>query len=286
MGEEAAPEALALAGICARYAHVPVSRERASGADAAAPRAVEDVSLSVRAGEIAVVLGANGAGKSTLLRVACGLLTPEAGTVHLGGRDIATLERRDIARAVALVAQDERVPEGFTVREVVAMGRAPHQDGWQHESRDDRAAIDLALERSRLTALAGRRVDMLSGGEQRRVAMARAMAQGAPVLALDEPAAFLDVRYQLELHDRLLDLARGGVACIVAMHDLDAAARVASHVTLLRAGRVVAAGPPGDVMIPSRLAETFDAELDVLVHEGTGARVFVPLRAKETRARS
>jgi iron complex transport system ATP-binding protein len=222
------------------------------------------------------LLGANGAGKSTLLRLLSGLLAPSEGVVRLGGLDVAGLDRRAVARAVALVPQTERAAEGFRVRQVVAMGRAPHQDGWMRLGAADVAAVDDALLRCDLGAVADRPVETLSGGEQRRVAIARALAQKAGVLALDEPSAFLDVRHRLELYDLLAEVAkRDGVACVVAMHDLDSAARVATRVVLLRGGRVVASGPPAEVMTPPLLGETFDVELDVVVHEPTGARVFV-----------
>jgi iron complex transport system ATP-binding protein len=241
--------------------------------------AVEKVSLVARAGEVTALLGANGAGKSTLLRLVAGLLGASAGTVSVGGRDVTGLDRRALARAVALVPQNERVAEGFRVRDVVAMGRAPHQDGWMHASREDFAAVDEAVRRCDLHSVADRNVETLSGGEQRRVAVARALAQKPRVLALDEPAAFLDIRHRLELHDLLSEVAsRDGVACLVAMHDLDAAARMARHVILLRSGRVVAAGAPDEVMTPSRLAETFDAEVDVGVHAASGARTFFAVR--------
>jgi iron complex transport system ATP-binding protein len=240
------------------------------------PLVVQGVSLVARAGEVVALLGANGAGKSTLLRLLSGLLAPAEGVVKLGGADISGLDRRAVARAVALVPQSERAAEGFTVREVVAMGRAPHQDGWMRAGPADLAAVDDALDRCDLRAVADRAVETLSGGEQRRVAIARALAQKAGVLALDEPSAFLDVRHRLELYDLLAEVAkREKVACVVAMHDLDAAARVATQVLLLRGGRLVASGPPGEVMTPARLGETFDVELDAVVHEPSGARVFV-----------
>jgi iron complex transport system ATP-binding protein len=239
--------------------------------------ALQAVSLVVRAGEVTALLGPNGAGKSTLLRVVAGLLAPDAGSVRVAGRDVASYDRRGLAALVALVPQSERVAEGYRVRDVVAMGRAPHQQGWMAATAADEAAIDRALSRCDLGALADREVQTLSGGEQRRVAVARALAQKPRVLALDEPAAFLDVRHKIELHDLLADVAReDGVACLVAMHDLDAAARIAAQVVLLRGGRVVAAGPPSDVMTPARLAETFDVE--IAVHEQGSARTFVATR--------
>jgi iron complex transport system ATP-binding protein len=232
------------------------------------------VSLRVRAGEVAALLGPNGAGKSTLLRVAAGLLVPETGVVRVAGKDVRGMERRAAAREMAFVPQSETAAAGFRVREVVAMGRAPHQSGWMRERAEDRVAVDEAIARCDLGA-----VEALSGGEQRRVAVARALAARPRVLLLDEPGAFLDVRHRLEQSDLLVDLARRDhLACIVSMHDLDAAARVADHVVLLRDGRVVAAGPPGDVMTSALLRATFDADVDVGVHAASGRRYFVPLR--------
>jgi iron complex transport system ATP-binding protein len=234
------------------------------------------VSLRVKPGEVAVLLGANGSGKSTLLRVAAGIIAPSEGQVRALGRDVRGLDRRLLARLVAFVPQSEAVALGFRVREVVAMGRAPHQGGWMREREDDRVAIDEAIARCDLAAHVARRVEELSAGEQRRVALARALAQRPRVLLLDEPAAFLDVRHRLELHDLLAEIAvRDAVACVVAMHELDAAAHLASHVLLLREGRVVAAGAPDEVMTPGRLRETFDADVDVSVHPPSGRRYFV-----------
>jgi iron complex transport system ATP-binding protein len=144
------------------------------------------------------------------------------------------------------------------------------------EQAEDRAAVEEALTQCDLTSLAGRRVEELSGGEQRRVALARALSQRPRVLLLDEPAAFLDVRHRLDLYDLLGEVvARDHVACVVAMHELDAAAHLASSVLLLREGRVVAAGTPDDVMTPAVLREVFDAEIDVSVHAPSGRRYFV-----------
>jgi iron complex transport system ATP-binding protein len=235
------------------------------------------VSLTVRAGEVFALLGPNGAGKSTLLRVAAGLLAPDGGQVRCFGRELSGIDRRALARDIAVVSQSDGVATGFRVREVVAMGRAPHQDGWMRERDSDRAAVEDALARCELVAHAHRPVDTLSGGEQRRVALARALAQRPRVLLLDEPAAFFDIRHRLALAALIGDLAaRDGIAALLAMHDLDEAARLASQVLLLRAGRTVAMGPPALAMTPARLRETFDADIDVGVHAQTGRPFFVP----------
>jgi iron complex transport system ATP-binding protein len=241
--------------------------------------ALSAVTLRVAAGEVAALLGANGAGKSTLLRVAAGLVAPSAGSVWVGGQDVRTANRRQIARQVAFVPQGEAVATGFRVRDVVAMGRAPHQGPWMRESAEDRAATDEAIERCDLRSLIERTVETLSGGEQRRVAIARALAQRPTVLLLDEPAAFLDVKHRLSFYGLLAEAAsRQGIACAVAMHDLDAAARFATSAVLVDRGRVVASGTPTDVMTSARLGAALGAEIAVGTHEPTGERYFVPLK--------
>jgi iron complex transport system ATP-binding protein len=237
--------------------------------------ALEDASLHVEEGRVAALLGANGSGKSTLLRVAAGLLEPSSGYVRILARDMREFDRRELARIVAIVPQMSTVALGFRVRQVVAMGRAPHQGRWMREREEDRARIDRALEQCDLARLAHRRVEELSGGEQRRVALARALAQEPRVLLLDEPSAFLDLRHRLDLHDLLAQIASvDRIACIVAMHELDAAARIATQVLMLRAGHVVGAGSPEEVMTPERLRQTFDVEVEVSLHARSRQKQF------------
>ncbi len=238
------------------------------------------VSLYVEEGEVLALLGANGAGKSTLLRAAAALVSATSGTVRVNGTDVGTMKRRDLARAVALVPQNEQVSVGFRVREVVSMGRAAHQGSWMHERPEDCAAVDEALDRCDLRRLAQRLVETLSGGEQRRVAIARALAQKPRLLLLDEPGAFLDIRHRLELYARISEIARADrIASVCTLHDLDTAARFASRAVLMRRGRVVAAGPPDEVMTSAQLEAVLGAEVAVGLHDESGKRYFLPLRA-------
>lgn len=243
--------------------------------------ALDGVDLTVRAGELVCVLGPNGAGKTTLLRVLAGTLAPIAGEVRLFGERIDEIDRRAVARKLAVVAQDEPPAFAWSVRDVVMMGRAPHQASWQRPSAEDEAAVAEALRRCDLEAFADRRVGALSGGERKRVTIARAFAQTPKVLLLDEPAAFLDVRHEIALYELLAtEVERAKLACVVVLHDLNVAAEYAHAIALLKDGKVAACGAPRDVMTPSRLREVFEVELASARREGDDARVyFLPRRA-------
>ena len=240
---------------------------------------LRQVDFVATAGEIVCLLGPNGAGKSTLLRVASGALCPYEGDALLFGEPMARMDRRHLARTVAVVAQNETIALGFSVRDVVTMGRAPHQGSWMLAGAHDRRIVDAALARCDLESLASRLVHELSGGEQKRVAIARALAQEPRVLLLDEPAAFLDVRHQIDLCELLVEQTKlKQLACIVVLHDLNLAASYASRVALLKNGEVLACGPVAEVMTYRRLRETFSADLYVGLNDVTGDRFFLPMR--------
>jgi iron complex transport system ATP-binding protein len=240
---------------------------------------LDQVDLVVKGGELVAVLGPNGAGKTTLLRALSGSLPARSGEVRLFGRPLGDHDRRDLARLMAVVGQSEEVAFGFSVRDVVMMGRAPHQGSWMRASEEDEAIVSDVVARCDLSHFAHRPVESLSGGEQKRVAIARALAQKPRVLLLDEPAAFFDVRHQLELYDLLAEaVARENLACLVVMHDLNIAAQYASRVALAKNGRFLAVGKVEEVMTYARLRETFDADLYVGVNEINGSRFFLPTR--------
>ena len=241
--------------------------------------ALSSISLSVEPGRICAVLGPNGAGKSTLVRILSGALQPSRGRVTLFGDDLATLDRRALAQRIAVVPQTVEVALGFTVRQVVAMGRAPHQGSWMRASDEDDAAVARAIEACDLARLADRPVMHLSGGEQKRVAIARALAQSARALVLDEAASHLDIRHAIELHEVVCrEVVDRQLVCVVVLHDLNAAARYADQIALLKLGKLVACGTIEEVMTYRRLKEVFEAELYVGVNELDNKRYFLPVR--------
>ena len=219
---------------------------------------VRGVSLQAHAGQLLCLLGPNGAGKSTLLKVMAGQLPIRGGNVSICGQDASTLGRREYATMVAMVAQRSELARGFSVREVVAMGRAPHQGAWLRASHRDEQWVEEALTVCRLTPLAERLLDELSGGQVQRVHLARALCQRTPVLLLDEMAAHLDVRHAVAAYTLLKQQQSARpLACVAVMHDLNAAARYADQVVLLDHGEVVAAGPPRQVMTENQLAAVY-----------------------------
>jgi iron complex transport system ATP-binding protein len=239
---------------------------------------VDRVTLTVESGELVAVLGPNGAGKSTLLRALSGVLAPSQGDARLFGRALGALTRREVAREVAVVAQSEEIVFGYTVLDVVLMGRAAHQDGWMRAGERDFALALEAMDRCDVRNLANRPVSALSGGEQKRVALARALAQTPRVLLLDEPTAFLDPKHQIAFFDVLAEEVGRGLACVAVLHDLNLAAQYASRVALLRRGRMVAIGRVEEVMTRPLLSETFECELYVGVRKGGDGPFFLPQR--------
>jgi iron complex transport system ATP-binding protein len=224
---------------------------------------LEDVSFAVRPGELVALCGPNGAGKSTLLRLLIGLHAPSAGVVRLAGAAVPTLSRRQIALRAAFLPQDAPVDLPLTVRESVALGRLPHLARFQPEGSLDAEAVDRALAATDTTALAGRSVAELSGGERHRVHLARALAQEAPLLLLDEPIAGLDLAHQLQALDLLRDTVDAGRGAVVALHDLSLAARRCDRMILLGGGRIAADDRPAAVLTPDNLARLFGVRADV-----------------------
>lgn len=247
---------------------------------ASAPPIVEDLDLDVPAGRVTAIIGANGCGKSTLLRGLTRQLAPRAGSIEVLGRDAARVSARDYARTVALLPQHPVAPEGMTVAQLVARGRHPHRGLLGGRAAGDDAAITSALERTDLVELAEREAGTLSGGQRQRAWLALVLAQQTPVVLLDEPTSYLDLSHQVEVLDlvrALPDPRGGGRATVVAvLHELNLAARSADHIVAMAAGRVVAQGTPGEVIVPEVLAEVFGLDADVVADPLLGHPVVLP----------
>jgi iron complex transport system ATP-binding protein len=250
------------AGVHFAYAEVPV---------------LSGLELALDAGELVVLVGPNGAGKTTCLHALLGLVSPDQGVVRLGGTDIATLARVEIARRVAYVPQSPRSDFPFVVREVVAMGRTPHLGRYRLEGAEDLRAIEAALEATETTHLSERLLSALSGGERQRVHVARALAQETPLLLLDEPTSSLDVEHQLQLLDLVRSLVRSGKTALVTLHDLSLAARYADRVVVLAEGRAVLDDAPGVVLTEANLARYFRIVARVTPSPKDGRPVILPL---------
>ncbi|GAA3384073.1 ABC transporter ATP-binding protein [Cryptosporangium minutisporangium] len=228
---------------------------------------VADAVLSAEPGTLVGLLGPNGSGKTTLLRTVYRALRPNAGSVHVGDDDVWHLNARDAARRTAVVVQDDPTDFEFTVREVVELGRVPHQGLLDRHTSVDDEIVDSALTTAGVVHFADRLVSTLSGGERQRVFVARALAQQTPVLVLDEPTNHLDIRAQIEL----LELLRGlGVTVVAALHDLNLAATYCDTLYVLKSGRVVASGPVADVLVPDLVRDVYGVSAVVLPNPITG----------------
>ncbi|MFF3977155.1 heme ABC transporter ATP-binding protein [Streptomyces sp. NPDC055808] len=237
---------------------------------------LDGVGLRVRTGEVVALVGPNGAGKSTLLAALAGDVAAASGTVRIDGRTPAEWPAPELALRRAVLPQQAALSFPFPVEEVVRMGRAPWA-GTVREDEDEAVVAD-AMAATEVAGFAGRPFGSLSGGERARVALARVLAQRAPVLLLDEPTAALDLRHQ-ELVLRICrERARAGDAVVVVLHDLALAAAYADRVAVLHEGRLAAEGPPREVLTEELIGRVYRQPVDVLRHPRTGAPVVVPRR--------
>jgi iron complex transport system ATP-binding protein len=244
--------------------------------------ALIDADLSVAGGELVGVVGPNGGGKTTLIRALLGLAPLVRGEVTLNGRSVTAWRRRELARVVALVPQLEETPFSWRVEEIVGFGRYARRGPLEALSAEDRAAVDRALARCDVEALRTRRIETLSGGEWQRVRIARALAQEPELLVLDEPTASLDLGHEMELFELVHRLVEEGLAALVVTHDLNLASRYAARMLLLEAGRVVASGPPAEVMRAELLSRVFRWPVAVQAL-GEGAPHVIALRPGDNR---
>jgi iron complex transport system ATP-binding protein len=239
---------------------------------------LDAVSVAVETGQFVGLLGPNGSGKSTLLRVLTRVLPPRLGKVWLDGKEVERWTTLEIARRVAFVPQQESAAFDFTVREIVLMGRYPHRARFRGETAEDYALVAQALEETDALHLQDRPVTELSGGEHRRVLLARALAQQTPLLLLDEPTAHLDVTHQVALLSKVQTLCHEeGKGALAALHDLNQAAEFCDRLVLLCRGKVVAEGTPEEVLTPDNLRRAYDAEACIGPNPITGRPMILTL---------
>ncbi|MBK3634958.1 ABC transporter ATP-binding protein [Streptomyces sp. MBT97] len=239
---------------------------------------VEDLDLTVPTERITAIVGANACGKSTLLRALARLLTPRQGVVELDGAALRSIPTRELARTLGILPQTPVAPEGLTVFDLVGRGRSPHQTWWRQWSAADEEAVHGALAATGLTDLADRPVDELSGGQRQRAWIAMAVAQGTPVLLLDEPTTYLDLAHQIDVLDLITDLnRREGRTVVMVLHDLNQACRYADHVIAMKGGRVVAEGAPAEVVTEATVEDVFDLRCRITTDPVSGTPMVIPL---------
>lgn len=241
---------------------------------------LKQVSLTLRAGAITVLVGPNGCGKSTLLRTVAGLLPPIGGEVRIDGEPLRRLARRTLSQRLAFLPQTSHAPAGVTVRELVRHGRYAHRGALARHTGEDTESIEWALDVTDAAPLMDRRLDELSGGERQRAWLAMVLAQRAGVLLLDEPTTYLDMRHQFEVLDVVRRLAREhGIACGVVLHDLMQAAAYADEVVVVADGAIAASGAPQDVLTPDVIHQAFGLRVAVVRDPRTGYLACFPQRS-------
>jgi iron complex transport system ATP-binding protein len=244
----------------------------------ALPWVLRSCFLEIAEGEILGIIGANGSGKTSLLKLMAGLLQPQEGLISVQGQEMATLPPKEMARRVALVPQESQVLFPFTVAELVLMGRFAHQEGWGWDSPGDLRIARQSMQMMEVEHLAARTFQELSGGERHRAIIARALAQQSPILLLDEPTAFLDLRHQIEVYAVLKRLNRErGITVVVVSHDLNLASQHCDRLVLLHEGRPFRSGPPEDVVTAANLSTVYGCDVLIDEHPTAGTpRITLP----------
>lgn len=238
---------------------------------------LHEITLHIQAGEILALIGPNGAGKTTLIRAVSGVIRPKSGSLRSEGENLAGMPPRQRACKMAVVPQARNLPDPFTVWQTVLLGRTPYLGWLGQPSETDRARVHWALERTETLDLAERRIGELSGGEQQRVLLARALAQETPILLLDEPTAHLDLHHQTMLLDLVYALTRENhLTVLMALHDLNLAALYADRVALLVDGYLQAVGSPAEVLTAERLSLAYRLPLHVIPHPDFGVPLVLP----------
>ncbi|CCH29609.1 ABC transporter ATP-binding protein [Actinosynnema sp. NPDC047251] len=239
---------------------------------------VKGLSVTIPPGRVTMIVGPNACGKSTLLRGLARLLAPVSGAVYLDDRDVHTIPNRELAAVLGILPQGPVAPEGITVADLVGRGRYPHQGWFRRWNRRDDQAVAEALAATDTLEVADRPVEELSGGQRQRVWIAMALAQRTDLLLLDEPTTYLDLTHQVEVLDLLTDLNRDrGTTVVVVLHDLNLACRYADHLVAMRAGEIVAQGPPADVLTEDVIERVFGLRSRIVPDPLSGTPMVVPV---------
>ncbi|MEA5617244.1 ABC transporter ATP-binding protein [Cronbergia sp. UHCC 0137] len=252
---------------------MPLELQHLTGGYSALP-IIQNVNLSLQTGEWLSLVGANGSGKSTLLKLISRLLSPQQGMVLLDGKEIHSQPPNLVAQKLALLPQQQTLPVGLTVRQLVSLGRTPHQPWWQWElTVKDWQKVEAAIKKTQLENYSDRLVEELSGGERQRAFLALALAQEPKVLLLDEPTTYLDINYQLQLLELLKNLNQQQELTIVTvLHELNLAARYSSRIALLKQGQIWEVGTPENVLTSNNIAQVFGVE-SVIISTPVGLQV-------------
>jgi iron complex transport system ATP-binding protein len=245
----------------------------------------ENLSVAMPDDSFTVIVGPNACGKSTLLRALSRLLAPRQGRVLLDGRAIGSLPAKEVARTLGLLPQTSVAPDGITVAGLVARGRYPHQGLLRQWSAEDERVVAESMAATGVAALADRHVDELSGGQRQRVWIAMALAQRTPLLLLDEPTTYLDIQHQIDVLDLCADLhERRGVTLVAVLHDLNQAARYATHLIAMRDGRIEAQGPPARILTAALVERVFGVRCRVIDDPESGTPLVVPAARRPAAA--
>jgi iron complex transport system ATP-binding protein len=240
--------------------------------------AIRRVDLELERGEIAALIGPNGAGKTTLIRAIHGSCAPSHGSIHVDGANILAMPAEARARRMAVVPQAIRLPESFTAFDTVLMGRTPYLSWLGRESESDRAMVLDAMRRTQTLDLSERRIGELSGGEQQRILIARALAQRSPLLLMDEPVAYLDIKHQAGILSLVREIAHTeGLTVLMAMHDLTFAGQFADRIALISEGAIRAMGTPSEVLRAEILSQAYGLHVEILYHPEHGYPIIVPV---------
>ncbi|MDD4381765.1 MAG: ABC transporter ATP-binding protein [Candidatus Dojkabacteria bacterium] len=239
---------------------------------------VENITLEIKTGDLVGLVGPNGSGKSSLLRLIYRFYKPLKGSVFLGRNDISSISLKEIAKKMAVVPQERGIFSGFTVYEVVAMGRTPYKGLFDNDTQDDHKIILRSLKKVKLLDQADRFFNTLSGGERQRVLIALALAQKAEILALDEPTNHLDPLHQLQIMEIIKDLRK---TTIMAMHDLNMAARYCDRILLIDKGKIIAYGKPEKILTSKNIQDVYGVKVKTWIDKKTGKLSIVLLGINE-----